>query len=268
EGPAQAGGATFRPGQCGQGRRYRHQRDGRRARVAGHRLRAKGRGRSGRRHRAPLCRRRHGAARGRVHRGADAGPGCGLGRQGQARARGVMVFRLDYRGADFATAFDTLLNSKREASEEVGATVASILADVRTRGDAAVLELTERYDRFPVTRETLTFTAAEIDEAAARVPVDVRDALQLAHERITAHHEKQRPLDHVYQDALGVTLGMLWTPVEAVGIYVPGGLAAYPSSVLMNVIPARVAGASRIAMTVPTPDGEINDTVLAAAKIA
>ena len=179
-----------------------------------------------------------------------------------------MPFRLDSRDGDFARDFETLLNSKREASEEVGATVAAILADVRKRGDAAVLELTERFDRFPVTHQTLAFSAAEIDAAAARVPADVREALEVAHDRITAHHEKQKPLDHVYQDHLGVTLGTLWTAVEAVGIYVPGGLAAYPSSVLMNAVPARVAGASRIAMTVPTPDGEINDAVLAAAKIA
>jgi histidinol dehydrogenase len=179
-----------------------------------------------------------------------------------------MVYRLDTRDPDFAAAFETLLNSKREVSEEVSATVAGIIADVRERGDDAVIALTTRFDQFPLTRETLTFSAAEIDEAAARVPAPVREALQLAHDRITAHHEKQKPLDHVYQDALGVTLGTLWTPVEAVGIYVPGGLAAYPSSVLMNAVPARVAGASRIAMTVPTPHGELNHAVLAAARIA
>jgi histidinol dehydrogenase len=179
-----------------------------------------------------------------------------------------MPFRLDSRDADFAQAFETLLNSKREASEEVGAAVAAIIADVRARGDAAVLELTAKFDRFPVTHQTLRFSPAEIDAGAARVPADVREALQVAHDRITAHHEKQKPLDHVYQDHLGVTLGTIWTPVEAVGLYVPGGLAAYPSSVLMNAIPARVAGATRIAMTVPTPDGQVNDAVLAAAKIA
>jgi histidinol dehydrogenase len=179
-----------------------------------------------------------------------------------------MPFRLDSRDGSFASDFEALLNSKRETSAEVGTVVAEIIADVRARGDAAVIELTEKFDRFPLTHETLRFTPAEIDAAAARVPADVREALQLAHDRITAHHEKQKPLDHVYQDALGVTLGTLWTPVEAVGLYVPGGLAAYPSSVLMNAVPARVAGASRIAMTVPTPGGELNDAVLAAAKIA
>ena len=179
-----------------------------------------------------------------------------------------MTFRLDSRDKDFARDFEALLNSKRETSEEVGATVAAILADVRQRGDAALIELTERFDRFPVTHETLRFTADEIDAADARISADVREALQVAHDRITAHHEKQKPLDHIYQDHLGVTLGTVWTPVEAVGIYVPGGLAAYPSSVLMNAVPARVAGASRIAMTVPTPGGEVNDAVLAAAKVA
>lgn len=179
-----------------------------------------------------------------------------------------MPFRLDSRDSDFARDFETLLNSKREVSEEVDTAVAAIVADVRARGDAAVLELTERFDRFPITRQTLAFTAEEIAAASARTPADVREALQLAHDRITAHHEKQKPLDHVYQDPLGVTLGTLWRPVEAVGIYVPGGLAAYPSSVLMNAVPARVAGVGRIAMTVPTPDGALNDAVLAAAGIA
>lgn len=179
-----------------------------------------------------------------------------------------MPFRLDSRASNFARDFETLLNSKREVSEEVDTAVAAIVADVRARGDAAVLELTERFDRFPITRQTLAFTAEEIAAASARTPADVREALQLAHDRITAHHEKQKPLDHVYQDPLGVTLGTLWSPVEAVGIYVPGGLAAYPSSVLMNAVPARVAGVGRIAMTVPTPDGALNDAVLAAAGIA
>ncbi len=179
-----------------------------------------------------------------------------------------MPLRLDSRDGDFARAFEDLLNSKRETSEEVGATVALIIAEVRERGDAALLELTERFDRFPATAETLRFSREEIDTAAARVPAPVRDALGVAHDRIVAHHEKQKPLDHIYQDHLGVTLGTVWTAVEAVGIYVPGGLAAYPSSVLMNAVPARVAGASRIAMTVPTPDGEVNDAVLAAAKIS
>ncbi len=179
-----------------------------------------------------------------------------------------MVSRLDSRDPGFAADFDTLLNSKREVSEEVGSVVTSILADVKARGDAAVIDYTARFDKLPLTPSTLAFTADEIAAAEARIPADVREALHIAHDRIRAHHEKQKPLDHVYQDHIGVTLGTIWTPVEAVGIYVPGGLAAYPSSVLMNAVPAHVAGASRIAMVVPTPRGEVNDAVLAAAKIA
>jgi histidinol dehydrogenase len=179
-----------------------------------------------------------------------------------------MVSRLDSRDPGFARDFDALLKSKREVSDEVGSTVAAILADVRARGDEAVIEYTERFDRLALTPSMLAFTADEISVAEARISSEVRDALHTAHDRIRAHHEKQKPLDHVYQDHLGVTLGTLWTPVEAVGIYVPGGLAAYPSSVLMNAVPAHVAGATRIAMVVPTPRGEVNDAVLAAAKIA
>ncbi len=179
-----------------------------------------------------------------------------------------MPIRLDSRDAGFVAGFEALLGSKREVSEEVGATVAAILADVQARGDAAVIDYTERFDRQPLTPSTLAFTEDEISAAEARVPADVRSALTLAHDRIRAHHEKQKPLDHVYEDQLGVTLGTLWTPVEAVGIYVPGGTAAYPSSVLMNAVPARVAGCERVAMVVPTPDGAVNDAVLAAARIA
>ncbi len=179
-----------------------------------------------------------------------------------------MPLRLDSRDAGFAAAFSALLESKREASEEVGTAVAGILADIRRRGDAAVIECTARFDGLELTPGTLAFTAAEIDAAAARVPAPTRAALELAHDRIRAHHEKQRPLDVTYTDDVGVTLGTRWTPIEAVGIYVPGGLAAYPSSVLMNAVPARVAGASRIAMVVPTPRGEVADAVLGAARIA
>ena len=179
-----------------------------------------------------------------------------------------MPFRLDSRDSTFARDFEALLGSKREASDEVGAVVAGILADVRQRGDAAVIDYTERFDKQRLTPETLRFTAGEIAAAAGRVSPQVRSALLLAQVRIRADHEKQKPRDHVYQDHLGVTLGTLWTAVEAVGIYVPGGLAAYPSSVLMNAVPARVAGAERVAMTFPTPNGQVNDAVLAAAQIA
>lgn len=179
-----------------------------------------------------------------------------------------MPFRLDSRKAGFAEEFETLLGSKREASEEVSVAVATILNDVKLRGDEAVLSYTDRFDRLPLTSATLAFTTDEIDAAEAGISAEIRAALQFAHDRIRAHHEKQRPLDHIYQDPLGVTLGTVWTPVDAVGIYVPGGTASYPSSVLMNTVPAKVAGVSRIAMAVPTPDGATNPAVLAAAKIA
>ena len=179
-----------------------------------------------------------------------------------------MPLRLDSAQSDFEQRFSDLLGAKRESSKDVNDTVASIISDVRARGDVAVAELTNRFDRANVTPSTLAFSAEEIAEAAAQVPDHVRAALQTAHDRIKAHHEKQKPQDHVYTDALGVTLGSRWTAVDAVGIYVPGGLASYPSSVLMNAVPAHVAGVSRIAMVVPTPNGEINPTVLAAAQIA
>ncbi len=179
-----------------------------------------------------------------------------------------MPVRLDTRHAGFAEEFETLLGSKREASEEVGSVVAQILNDVRLLGDEAVLSYTDRFDQLPLTAATLAFTAEEIDAAEAAISGEVRAALNFAHDRITAHHEKQKPLDHIYEDALGVTLGTVWTAVEAVGIYVPGGTASYPSSVLMNAVPAKVAGVTRIAMAVPTPKGEVNPAVLAAAKIA
>jgi histidinol dehydrogenase len=179
-----------------------------------------------------------------------------------------MPFRLDTRHAGFAEEFETLLGSKREASEEVSVAVAAILGDVRARGDEAVLAYTDRFDQLPLTAATLAFSQDEIDAADASLSGDVRSALQYAHDRITAHHEKQKPLDHIYQDPLGVTLGTVWTPMDAVGIYVPGGTANYPSSVLMGAIPARIAGVGRIALTVPTPRGQVSPAVLAAAKMA
>ncbi|MDB5505871.1 MAG: histidinol dehydrogenase [Devosia sp.] len=180
----------------------------------------------------------------------------------------LMPIRLDSRDDDFETRFAALLLMKRESSEDVGKTVAEIIADVRIRGDVALLEHTNRLDRTKFGPDDLKFTTEEIDAADAMVTPEVRTALQFAHDRIRAHHEKQKPVDQLYTDAEGVTLGTRWTPVEAVGIYVPGGLAAYPSSVLMNAVPARVAGVSRIAMTVPTPDGLITAPILAAAKLA
>ncbi|WP_375598334.1 histidinol dehydrogenase [Devosia sp. Naph2] len=179
-----------------------------------------------------------------------------------------MPLRLDSAQSDFEQRFSDLLGAKRESSKDVNDTVAAIIAEVRARGDEAVAELTNRFDKANVTSATLAFSTEEISAAAARVPANVTAALQTAHDRIKAHHEKQKPEDHIYTDALDVTLGSRWTAVDAVGIYVPGGLASYPSSVLMNAVPAHVAGVKRIAMVVPTPNGEINPTVLAAAQIA
>ena len=178
-----------------------------------------------------------------------------------------MPFRLDSRHGGFAEEFETLLGSKREVSEEVGQTVATILMDVKTRGDEAVLAYTDRFDKLPLTAATLAFSEAEIDAASASIGGEVRAALQLAHDRIAAHHEKQKPLDHIYQDPLGVTLGTVWTPIEAIGLYVPGGTATYPSTVLMGAVPAKIAGVSRIAMVVPTPRGDVSPAVLAAARM-
>jgi histidinol dehydrogenase len=179
-----------------------------------------------------------------------------------------MHTRLDSADQDFEQRFRALLEGKREASQDVGDTVAAIIADVRARGDAAVLELTNKFDRTDFALSDLRISEAEIDAAAATVLPEVRAALQTAHDRIYAHHAKQKPVDDIYTDALGVTLGTRWTAVDAVGMYVPGGLASYPSSVLMNAVPAKVAGVERIAMVVPTPDGVINAAILAAAKIA
>ena len=176
-----------------------------------------------------------------------------------------MPRRLDTRDAGFACDFEALIRSERAGAEDVDAAVAAILADVRARGDEAVAEYTERFDgvtgplRIPI--ETL-------DRALAETPGPAREALELAKSRIGAFHRAQMPTDLDYRDAQGVRLGLRWTPVEAVGLYVPGGSAAYPSSVLMNAIPARVAGVTRLAMTVPTPAGAFDPLVFAAARLA
>ncbi|MDB0052196.1 histidinol dehydrogenase [Ascidiaceihabitans sp.] len=175
---------------------------------------------------------------------------------------------LDAQAADFEAAFITLLNAKREDSPDVDAIVAGIIADVRARGDEAVLELTEKFDRIKLTPDTMRVTADEVEEAASQVAPDVRAALELAATRITAYHSRQMPQDAEWTDEAGATLGWRWTPVSAAGLYVPGGLASYPSSVLMNAIPAKVAGVQRLAITVPAPDGILNPAVLLAAKLA
>jgi histidinol dehydrogenase len=172
------------------------------------------------------------------------------------------------RDPDFPARFAALLAQKREADADVDADVARIIADVAARGDAAVIELTERHDRLSLTPETLAFSEAEIDAAIGRVPAAERDALELAAERIRAYHERQRPADARWTDAAGAELGWRFTPVSAAGLYVPGGLASYPSSVLMNAIPAQVAGVPRIEVCAPTPQGEVNPLVLLAARLA
>ncbi len=169
---------------------------------------------------------------------------------------------------DFEARFTALLGAKREDSPDVDHIVADIIADVRTRGDAAVLELTAKFDRLELTTETMRFSPAEIAAECAKVGDEDRAALELAADRIRAYHARQMPDDASWTDEIGATLGWRWTPVSAAGLYVPGGLASYPSSVLMNAIPAKVAGVGRLAIVVPTPDGVTNPLVLMAAKIA
>jgi len=175
---------------------------------------------------------------------------------------------LDSTSPDFEAAFSALLSAKREDSPDVDAVVADIIADVRARGDAAVIDLTARFDRLTLTPETLAFTPQEIAQAVDAVTASDRAALELAATRIRAYHQRQLPSDDQWTDAAGATLGWRWTAVSSAGLYVPGGLASYPSSVLMNAIPAKVAGVDRLAITVPTPDGIINPLVLLAAKLA
>ncbi|MGI1664222.1 histidinol dehydrogenase [Palleronia sp. KMU-117] len=170
--------------------------------------------------------------------------------------------------ADFESSFAALLTMKREEAPEVGEVVARIIADVRARGDAAVVELTERFDRVSLTPDRLAITDAEIDAAVAVVPDDERAALALAAGRIRDYHDRQMPTDESWTDKSGAMLGWRWGPVSAAGLYVPGGLASYPSSVLMNAIPAKVAGVGRLVVTVPTPDGTINPLVLLACRVA
>ena len=169
---------------------------------------------------------------------------------------------------DFQTQFQALLSAKREDSPDVDAVVADIIADVRKRGDAAVTEFTSKFDRLDLSSDKLVFTREEIIGYCSTVPTAERDALELAAERIRAYHAKQLPKDESWIDDAGVSLGWRWTPVSAAGLYVPGGLASYPSSVLMNAIPAKVARVKRLAICVPTPDGIINPLVLLAAQIA
>ncbi|MBE7729915.1 histidinol dehydrogenase [Komagataeibacter sp. FXV3] len=176
--------------------------------------------------------------------------------------------RLDTTQPDFRAEFAGLLADRDSDTARVDGPVTEILAAVRARGDDALCEFTNRFDRADVTPATLRITAAEVEAACAQVPADLLDALETAATRIESFHRAQMPSDMRYVDDAGVTLGMRWTALDSVGLYVPGGKAAYPSSVLMNAIPAHVAGVGRIAMCVPTPDGALNPLVLAAARRA
>lgn len=169
---------------------------------------------------------------------------------------------------DFEARFAAMLSAKREDSADVGDAVAGIIAEVRTRGDAALVELTARFDRLELTAGGLRFSPDEIEAAAAQVSEEDRAALELAAERIRTYHARQMPEDTMWTDEAGARLGWRWTPVSSAGLYVPGGQASYPSSVLMNAIPARAAGVGRLVVCVPTPRGEVNPLVLLACRIA
>lgn len=179
-----------------------------------------------------------------------------------------MPIRLATAAADFETRFEALLAMKREASEDVAATVRAIGADVIARGDAALIEYSARFDRAHLTAETLRVSADDMAAALAAADPDAVAALRFAADRIAAYHARQKPEDDHFVDALGVALGYRWTAIEAVGLYVPGGTAAYPSSVLMNAIPAKVAGCPRVVMVAPASGGAVSPLVLAAAAIA
>ncbi|HEX3938028.1 MAG TPA: histidinol dehydrogenase [Xanthobacteraceae bacterium] len=179
-----------------------------------------------------------------------------------------MAIHLDIRSGDFPLKFRAFLGTKREAAADVEAAVRAIIDDVASRGDPAVKEYTLKYDKLDLDRVGLQVTADEIGAAVTSCSRDALDALELARSRIETYHRRQLPQSDRFTDALGVELGARWTAIEAVGLYVPGGTAAYPSSVLMNAVPAKVAGVPRIAMVVPAPGGILNPLVLAAARLA
>jgi histidinol dehydrogenase len=178
-----------------------------------------------------------------------------------------MAITLSTDDPGFETEFAALLSAKRESDPDVDAAVAAIIDDVAQRGDAAVIDYTSRFDRVTLTAERLRLSPEEIAGAAARAPAETVAALRFAAERIESFHRRQLPQGIDYIDGAGVRLGMVWRPLASVGLYVPGGTAAYPSSVLMNAIPARVAGVERLAMVVPTPNGVLNPLVMAAADL-
>ncbi len=178
-----------------------------------------------------------------------------------------MVLRLVQADGDFETRFAAFLSTKREVSEDVDRVVREIIADIRARGDEGLIDYSKRFDRTDLTGR-LRVSPDDIAAAYDAADPKVVDALRFARERIASHHARQKPKDDRYTDAAGVELGSRWTAVESVGLYVPGGTASYPSSVLMNAVPAVVAGVERIAMVVPSPDGVLNPLVLVAADIA
>jgi len=175
---------------------------------------------------------------------------------------------LDAGAEGFEAEFEALLNSKREAAPDVDATVAAIIADVRARGDAALVDYSLRFDRVDLARLGLAVTRREIDLAFDSCDRAALSALELAHDRVLAYHRRQKPVDVSFVDSIGVELGWRWRPIDAVGLYVPGGAASYPSSVVMNAVPAKVAGCARVVMVVPAPDGRINPLARAAQAIA
>ncbi len=179
-----------------------------------------------------------------------------------------MPLRLDSQSPDFADRFRAFLGVKREAAQDVEQAVRGIIAEVAARGDKALAEFTVKFDRVDFTKVGMSVSAAEIDAAEKACDKTALDALKLARDRIEAYHIRQKPKDERFTDPLGVELGSRWTAIEAVGLYVPGGTAAYPSSVLMNAVPAKVAGCERLVMVVPAPDGKLAPLVLAAAKLA
>ncbi|WOJ88077.1 histidinol dehydrogenase [Methylocapsa polymorpha] len=179
-----------------------------------------------------------------------------------------MPLWLDTRSPDFGVSFKALLSMKREAAEDVDHAAQAIIAEVIARGDDALVAYSKKFDRVDLSALGLRVGAEEIAAAHARCSPEALEALQLAHARIVAFHERQLPQDQLFTDSVGVELGWRWRPIESVGLYVPGGTASYPSSVLMNAAPAKVAGVARLVMVVPAPDGEVNPLVFAAAKLA
>ena len=179
-----------------------------------------------------------------------------------------MPLRLDMRDTRFERQFDALLAMKREVSEDADTKARAIIEDVIARGDAALIDLSRQFDRVDLDKAGLRVASAEIKAATAACDAQALAALDLAHARIVAFHRRQKPADLRFTDADGVELGWRWRAIEAVGLYVPGGTASYPSSVLMNAAPAKVAGVPRIVMVVPAPGGVINPLVLAAADLA